>query len=122
MRNGGKLLIPMSGEEIIVLRDAQYLALQVSHVGVTRSDYVFKSQRARGEDRRSRFFQSCANRAVILDGQRAWLEGLGPVKVFSGDTIAKPLGTECVHARSLLDVVRAIICNFAIALWFVRSA
>jgi protein involved in polysaccharide export with SLBB domain len=121
VRDGDRLLIPKTTQEITILGEVQSPTSHVYQPGLTRDDYIAKSGGITQKADRKRIYVVRANGDVISGERRGWFRRSQLIEIHPGDTIVVPLDTERVRALPLWQAVTTIIYNLAVALLAVRS-
>jgi len=121
VKDGDKLLVPKTTQEITILGEVQSPTSHVFQAGLTRDDYIAKSGGATQKADRKRIYVVRANGDVISGGRSGWFRRSQSVDIRPGDTIVVPLDTERVPLLPLWQAITTIIYNLAIGFILVHQ-
>jgi polysaccharide export outer membrane protein len=121
VKDGDKLVIPKTTQEVTILGEVQSPTSHVFEEGLTRDDYIAKSGGITQKADRKRIYIVRANGDVISGGRVGWFRRSQSVHIRPGDTIVVPLDTERVRALPLWQAVTTIIYNLAIGFILVHE-
>jgi protein involved in polysaccharide export with SLBB domain len=121
VKDGDKLLVPKTTQEITILGEVQSPTSHVFQAGLTRDDYIAKSGGATQKADRKRIYVVRANGDVISGGRSGWFRRSQSVDIRPGDTIVVPLDTERVPLLPLWQAITTIIYNLAIGFILVHD-
>src|ERR1700721_1478200 len=114
VKDGDKLLVPKTTQEITILGEVQSPTSHVFQAGLTRDDYIGKSGGATQKADRKRIYVVRANGDVVSGARSGWFRRSQSVEIRPGDTIVVPLDTERVPLLPLWQAITSIIYNLAI--------
>jgi len=121
VKDGDKLLVPKTTQEVTILGEVQSPTSHVFQAGLTRDDYIAKSGGATQKADRKRIYVVRANGDVISGGRSGWFRRSQSVDIRPGDTIVVPLDTERVPLLPLWQAITTIIYNLAIGFILVHQ-
>jgi protein involved in polysaccharide export with SLBB domain len=114
VKDGDKLLVPKTTQEVTILGEVQSPTSHVFQAGLTRDDYIAKSGGATQKADRKRIYVVRANGDVLSGGRSGWFRRSQTVDIRPGDTIVVPLDTERIPLLPLWQAITTIIYNLAI--------
>jgi polysaccharide biosynthesis/export protein len=121
VKDGDKLLVPKTTQEITILGEVQSPTSHVFQAGLTRDDYIAKSGGVTQKADRKRIYVVRANGDVVSGGRSGWFRRSQSVDIRPGDTIVVPLDTERVPLLPLWQAITTIIYNLAIGFILVHD-
>ena len=121
VKDGDKLLVPKTTQEVTILGEVQSPTSHVFQAGLTRDDYIAKSGGVTQKADRKRIYVVRANGDVISGGRSGWFRRSQSVDIRPGDTIVVPLDTERVPLLPLWQAITTIIYNLAIGFILVHD-
>jgi polysaccharide export outer membrane protein len=121
LKDGDKLIIPKTTQEITILGEVQSPTSHVFEPGLSRDDYIAKSGGTTQKADRKRIYIVRANGDVIGGGRPGWFRRSQSIEIRPGDTIVVPLDTERVNLLPLWQAVTTIIYNLAIGFILVHE-
>jgi protein involved in polysaccharide export with SLBB domain len=121
VRDGDKLLVPKTTQEITILGEVESPTSHVFHAGLTRDDYIQKSGGVTQRADKKRIYIIRANGDVVSGQRSGWFRRSQSIEIRPGDTIIVPLDTERIRSLPLWQSVTTIIYNLAVAVLAIRS-
>ena len=114
LKDGDKLIVPKTTEEVTILGEVQSPTSHVYMAGLTRDEYIAKSGGTTQNADRKRIYIVRANGDVVAGYRSGWFRRSQSIEMRPGDTIVVPLDTERVPALPLWQAITTIIYNLAI--------
>jgi polysaccharide biosynthesis/export protein len=121
VKEGDKLLVPKTTQEVTILGEVQSPTSHVFQAGLTRDDYIAKSGGTTQKADSKRIYVVRANGDVVSGARSGWFRRSQSVDMHPGDTIVVPLDTERVRALALWQAITTIIYNLAIGFIIVHQ-
>ena len=114
LKDGDKLIVPKTTEEVTILGEVQSPTSHVFMAGLTRDEYIAKSGGTTQNADRKRIYIVRANGDVVAGNRSGWFRRSQSIEMRPGDTIVVPLDTERVPSLPLWQAITTIIYNLAI--------
>jgi protein involved in polysaccharide export with SLBB domain len=121
VRDGDRLLVPKTTQEITILGEVESPTSHVFHAGLTRDDYIQKSGGTTERADKKRIYIIRANGDVVSGQRSGWFRRSQSIEIRPGDTIIVPLDTERIRSLPLWQSVTTIIYNLAVAVLAIRT-
>jgi polysaccharide export outer membrane protein len=121
VKDGDKLIIPKTTQEITILGEVQSPTSHVYAPGLTRNDYIAKSGGTTQKADLKRIYVVRANGDVISGERTGWFRRSQSVDMHPGDTIVVPLNAERINKLPIWQAVTTIIYNLAIGFVLVHA-
>jgi polysaccharide biosynthesis/export protein len=121
MRNGDKLIVPKTRQEVTIIGEVQSPTSQLYRDGLTRDDYISLSGGMTRKADKKKAYVVRADGSVIASSGNSWFNRSAQVDMRPGDTVVVPLDTERMPALPFWQAVTQIIYNLAISAAAVNS-
>jgi polysaccharide biosynthesis/export protein len=113
LRNGDRLFVPRTTEEVSVLGEVQNATSHLYRQGLTRNAVIALSGGTTRRADKARAYVVRANGSVVVPGSR-WLSS-SDIDVQPGDTVVVPIDTERMPPLPMWTAITSIIYNLAVA-------
>ena len=121
LRDGDKLMVPKKTQKITIMGEVQSPTSHIFEPGLSRDDYIAKSDGVTQKADRKRIYVVRANGDVVARGRTSGsFRRTQSVDMHTGDTIIVPLDAERIRALPLWQAVTTIVCNLAVSLAAIR--
>jgi len=121
LRDGDRLIVPKSTQDVTILGEVQSPTSHVYTPGLSRDAYVEMSGGTTQHADRKRIYVVRANGDVVGSIRHGWFRRSQDLKIQPGDTIVVPLDTEKVPTLPLVQAITTIIYNLAIGYILVHT-
>lgn len=121
LRNGDRLLVPTTSQEVTVIGEAQHPTSHIFQPGLARDDYIALSGGLTRKADRKLIYVVRASGAVISSSRSRWFSRAAATEIRPGDTIVVPLETDRIRPLTFWTNVTQILYQGAIAVAAVRT-
>lgn len=115
LRDGDRLRVPETKQEVMVLGEVQYATSHLLRAGLGRDEYLAASGGLTVNADEDRIYVVRANGAVVGTNGNRWFGRNGNLAMEPGDAIVVPLDVDRVPALALWQSATSIVYNIAVA-------
>jgi len=121
LRDGDRLLIPQTAQEVTVIGETQQNASHLFRTGLSRDDYINLSGGLTRRADKKLVYVVRANGAIVTGSRSKWFSRRHTMDIQPGDTIVVPLETDRIRPLTLWANVTQILYQAAIAVAAINS-